>query len=132
MDCVFCKIVSGEVSAHKVWENEVAVAVLDIFPQIRGQVALIYKKHISPDVYLMDDGDYSRFYLAAKQAALAIKKALKVTRIAQITEGLEVNHAHIKLFPVYSVDEYAKKIHTPATKMLDAELTEIQNLFEGG
>lgn len=132
MECVFCKIVSGEAPAYKIWENEEAVAVLDIFPKIRGQVVVIYKTHADSDVFNMENDDMTKFYLFAKRTAEKMKKALGVRRVVQVMEGLEVEHAHLKLFPVYSVSDYEKKIHAPATRMLDTELAEIHKIFERG
>ena len=44
-DCLFCKIISGEIPAHKVFENEKALAFLDINPINPGHVLIIPKKH---------------------------------------------------------------------------------------
>lgn len=132
MECVFCKIVSRNASAFRIWENDTAVAVLDIFPKVRGQVVIILKNHADSDAFLLDDRTYSEFYLAAKRVAEKMKQILKVDRVVQFMEGLDVEHAHIKLFPVYSVSDYEKKIRGPATRMLDIELAEIHKLFERG
>jgi len=44
-DCIFCKIVSGEMNCHKVYEDEHTLAFLDIFPVALGHTLVIPKKH---------------------------------------------------------------------------------------
>ncbi len=44
-DCIFCKIVSGDIPAHKIYEDEKYLAFIDIHPQTPGQVQVIPKEH---------------------------------------------------------------------------------------
>jgi diadenosine tetraphosphate (Ap4A) HIT family hydrolase len=44
-DCIFCKIISGEIPSHKVYEDENFLAFLDIHPQSPGHIQVIPKKH---------------------------------------------------------------------------------------
>ena len=45
LDCIFCKIVNGQIPCHKVYENETALAFLDIGPLSRGHCLIIPKAH---------------------------------------------------------------------------------------
>lgn len=45
MDCLFCKIIAGEIPCHKVWEDENILAFLDIHPCAKGHTVIIPKKH---------------------------------------------------------------------------------------
>jgi histidine triad (HIT) family protein len=47
MDCLFCKIVAGAIPAKKVFEDELAIAILDINPQAPVHALVIPKKHIA-------------------------------------------------------------------------------------
>lgn len=47
MDCIFCKIVNGEIPSDKVFENDTVLAFRDINPQAPVHVVIIPKKHIS-------------------------------------------------------------------------------------
>ena len=51
MDCIFCKIVNGEVPCHKVWEDEKHLAFLTIFPNTEGVTVVIPKKHYPSYVF---------------------------------------------------------------------------------
>ena len=46
MDCIFCKIISGEIPSYKLYEDENVLAFLDITQGTKGHTLLIPKKHI--------------------------------------------------------------------------------------
>ena len=102
MDCIFCKIVSGEASSYKVWEDDKHVAFLGIFPSTKGMTVVIPKKHLPSYVFQMEDQDYSGLMQAAKQTALLLDTKLGSYRTVMIAEGLEIDHAHVRLYPLYS------------------------------
>ena len=97
--CIFCKINAWEIPAAKIWENDEFVAILDAFPACKWHTLVIPKQHIWSDVSIMPDDQYSRFLLAVKEVIALLKKWLKVERIGIVVEWLEVDHAHIKLYP---------------------------------
>lgn len=45
-NCVFCKIIKGEVPSHKVYEDDQMIAILDIYPSIKGHTLVLPKQHI--------------------------------------------------------------------------------------
>ena len=99
-DCIFCKIVRGETPCVKVWEDENYLAFLDAFPSMIGQVLLIPKNHLSSYAFELKDKDYSELLLVAKKISRAIDKSLKTIKTGLVMEGLEVDHVHIKLYPL--------------------------------
>jgi histidine triad (HIT) family protein len=101
--CIFCKIASGEFDSAKFWEDEDFMAMLDINPNTPGMTVVIPKKHYDSDAVEMPDEEYSKFMLAGKKVAEMLKKALNVNRIAIVMEGMGVNHAHLKLYPLHGV-----------------------------
>ena len=114
MDCIFCKIISGEFPSAKIWEDENFIAILDINPNIKGLTLVIPKKHYHSDVSLMPDKDFQELMLAAKKVVGILKKGLNVNWVAIIIEGLGVNHVHIKLYPLHGTEKefqetYAKE-----------------------
>jgi histidine triad (HIT) family protein len=104
-DCIFCKIIKGEIPAVKVWEDEKYLAILDINPNTEGMTLVIPKKHFDAYAFEMPDKDYSELMLTAKKIAKLLDKKLKVQRTAMVMEGLGVNHVHIKLYPVHGLNE---------------------------
>lgn len=109
-DCIFCKIVKGEIPSVKVWEDEKHLAILDIFPNTEGMTLVLTKEHYDSYAFDMPDSAYSDFMIAAKKVSKLLEKGLKVQRVALVMEGLGVNHAHLKLYPLYGLDEKFKEI----------------------
>ena len=103
--CIFCKIVNGEIPSVKIWENDEFIAILDKFPNVDGMTLVIPKKHFDSYVFDMDKENYSKIILAVRDVAKLLDKKLKVKRTAMVMEGLGVNHAHIKLYPIYGLDK---------------------------
>ena len=102
-NCIFCKIVKGGIESAKIWENEEFLAILDVMPNIKGMSLLLTKKHYDSYVFDMPDDIYQRFMLASKKVAKILEKGLNVTRVAMVMEGMGINHAHIKLYPLHGV-----------------------------
>ena len=105
MDCVFCKIANGEIKAVTIWEDNKFKAILDINPNVKGMTLVLTKDHYDSYAFDMPDNIYLEFMTATKKIAKMLEKGLDVTRVAMVMEGLGINHAHIKLYPVYGLEE---------------------------
>lgn len=57
MDCIFCKIVNGEIPSNKVYEDELVLAFKDIHPAAPVHILVIPKKHIESAVALTEEDD---------------------------------------------------------------------------
>ena len=71
MDCLFCKIINGEIPSQKVYEDEYVYAFNDISPTAPVHILIVPKKHIST-INDIEDNDaelIGRIYLAAKKIA---------------------------------------------------------------
>jgi histidine triad (HIT) family protein len=104
-DCIFCKIIKGEIPSFKIWENDEFLAMLDINPNTKGMTLILTKEHYDSDVFEMPDDVYGKFLLAAKKVSKLLKNGLGVQRVAMVMEGMGVNHAHIKLYPLHGIGE---------------------------
>ena len=104
MASIFSKIISGDVPAYKVLENENFLAFLDISPLAKGHVLVIPKKETD---YLFDisSDEYLELWKFAQQVAKAMDKAIDCKRIGVAVIGLEVPHAHIHLVPLNNVSD---------------------------
>ncbi|KAJ2004002.1 hypothetical protein GGI04_002763 [Coemansia thaxteri] len=103
-ECVFCRIVSGAETSHRVLEDDQHVAFLSIFPNTPGFTVVIPKAHLTSDVLALDDAAYTALLLFAKQADKVLRRGLGVDRCALIIEGLMVDHAHVKLVPLHGLN----------------------------
>jgi len=99
MASIFSKIVSGEIPAHKVAEDENYLAFLDIFPVAKGHTLVIPKKEVDY-IFDLDDDLYNGLQAFAKKVAIGLKKAIPCQKVGVLVLGLEVPHAHIHLIPM--------------------------------
>jgi histidine triad (HIT) family protein len=111
--CLFCDIAAGRIPAHRFWEDERFLAVLDIFPAVRGQTLVLPKAHFASYVFAMSAPDYLALMSATREVAQRIDERLGALRTCMVMEGMEVDHAHIKLYPIYEV------LQTTATETID-------------
>lgn len=109
-NCIFCKIIAGEIPSVKIWEDDEFVAILDAFPNTRWMTLVLPKRHFDSDIFVtMDDEFYQKYLLAVKHVVALLKRWLNVNRVAMVMEGMWVDHAHIKLYPLYGVDAQRKE-----------------------
>lgn len=99
-ECVFCKIIKGEITCVKIWEDKKFLAFLDINPVCEGMTLVVPKKHLKSDVFENTDKDISDIMKASKKVSKLLKKSLNVVRVGVILEGLEIPHLHVKLIPI--------------------------------
>lgn len=95
-NCIFCKIVSGEIPATKVYEDENFLAFLDIHPQTPGHAQVIPKAHYR---WVWDVPNVGDYFEVVKKIAKAQQKAFNTEWILSKIIGDEVAHAHIWVFP---------------------------------
>src|SRR3954462_3410159 len=74
-DCIFCKVLAGEVPRERVYEDDHAVAVMDINPWTRGHAVVIPRKHAA-DVFEIDDDELEHVIVAAKRLATQMRDPL--------------------------------------------------------
>lgn len=113
-DCVFCKIVAGEIPAEKIAESDDFVAILGIKPKFPGMTVIITKEHVGTYLYqTVAEELFTKMHLFAKKVALKLDLALGSFRCIQVMEGFDVDHAHLKLFPVYEGKFYDASYEGP-------------------
>jgi histidine triad (HIT) family protein len=104
MQGLFMRIVRGEVAAHKVAENDLVMAFLDIFPLMPGHTLVIPKAEVD-SIYDLDEEHYRAVWEMARGIAPAIKAAFPCIKVGIAVIGLEVPHAHIHLVPLQHVGD---------------------------
>ena len=107
-DCVFCNIVTGKISHHKVWEDKRFLAILDIFPNSDGMTLVVSKKHYTSDVFSVPEKAYFGLWKATKKVAKLLEKRLGVGRVAVVAEGMGIDHIHLKLYPLHGISKTFK------------------------
>ena len=104
MPSIFSKIISGEIPAYVVAENEHYIAFLDVFPLKKGHTLIVPKKEVDY-MFDLDDTTLSGLLIFSKKVAHAIKKAIPCNRVGVSVLGLEVPHAHVHLIPINSTND---------------------------
>lgn len=102
---IFAKILSGDLPCHKVYEDDTALVMMDIFPQSRGHT-LIIPKAPSRNLLDADPAALSALMPLVQRVAQAVKSATNADgiRLAQFNEapaGQTVFHLHFHLIPAY-------------------------------
>jgi histidine triad (HIT) family protein len=95
-DCIFCKIIKGEIPSYKIYEDDLFIGFLDVYPRVRGHTLLIPKKHYR---WTYDVPAFGNYWEAVKKITFAMQKSLNPEFISYVTHGLEVAHAHIHILP---------------------------------
>lgn len=106
-DCVFCKIVAGELPSFKTYEDNLFLAFLDIKPLAPGNSLLIPKTHYR---WVTDVPEFGLYWEVAKKIALKTQTVVKSDYTTFLTLGTDVPHAHIRIIPRFYHDSHGEGI----------------------
>jgi len=121
-NCIFCKIVNGEIPSRQVYEDELFRIIMDVSPATKGHVLVLTKKHYR-NIFDLADIEASRLLVLAKKIAIAMRESLKCDGINIIQNnesaaGQTVFRFHMHIIPRYENDGQ-NMLWTPGTS--DAE-----------
>ena len=107
-NCIFCKILAGEIPSTAVYEDDDFKAILDVNPAARGHVIILPKNHAA-NIYELPDEDASKIMIVAKKIATAIKKAYHCDGVNILQNngeaaGQTVFHLHVHVIPRFKGD----------------------------
>ncbi|MBW2317648.1 MAG: HIT family protein [Deltaproteobacteria bacterium] len=108
MDCIFCKIIGGEIPSEKVYEDDKVFAFMDINPLNDGHVLIIPKSHAGT-IHEIGEDDFLAVMSATHKLAAAVRKALNPDGINLLQlNGKAANqvvpHLHVHIVPRWSGD----------------------------
>lgn len=106
-ESIFTKIVNGELSSHKVYEDTLTFAFLDIHPVHPGHTLVIPKKQVR-FVWDLSEEEYVALMDTVRRVAHQIRTVLNPPFVGEIIEGVEIAHAHVKVIPFTSVDQFRR------------------------
>jgi histidine triad (HIT) family protein len=126
MDCLFCKIIKGELPSYKVYEDENFLAFLDITPINKGHVLLVPKEH-HEDLFDMPDSITAKIFPIVKRVSNAVMKAtdadgLNLGQNNKPAAGQAVMHFHLHIMPRFEDDGLRL---WPGKKVEEKELKEV-------
>ena len=97
-ETLFTKIINGTIPCHKVYEDELTFAFLDIYPVQPGHTLVIPKRPVE-FVWDLNDEDYAALMATTKLVAQRLRQVMTVPYIGSKVIGTDVPHAHVHLIP---------------------------------
>ena len=133
-DCVFCKIVSGEYTSSKIYEDDSILAFMDIQPVNKGHLLIIPKKHVELIADLDDDTSAKMIKHANKINNALRKSGVKLEGVNYFladgeAAGQEVFHTHLHLIPRFKGDGFGF-IFPDGYRVLLPERNELNSIAE--
>jgi len=103
MDCIFCKIVAGEIPSHRVYEDDSVIAFLDINPATRGHALVVPRRH-SVDIFDTIPEDLEAAARATQLVARKLQRIVKADGFNILQNngpaaGQAVAHYHVHVIP---------------------------------
>ena len=128
MDCIFCKIIAGEIPAVKVLDEEPVIAFMDINPSSKGHMLVVPKRH-AENIFQISEGDLATLIKAVKRCAGAAKDALRAegVTILQLNGKASdqiVPHLHVHVIPRWENDG----LSVSTWEMKPGDMEEIQEI----
>lgn len=127
-DCIFCKIIKGEIPAAKVYEDDNVISFLDIMPANKGHCLVIPKKHYETMLDI-PDAEMASLMKTAKKVAKALSLSIgngayNIVMNNGKAAGQVVPHAHIHIIPRFKGDRL--RLNWSHKKYKDLEMDEFQ------
>lgn len=131
-DCIFCKIIAGEIPSYTVYEDDVVKAFLDISQGTPGHTLVVPKKHVK-DLFAYDEDLAAAVFSRLPKIARAVKKSNPAIKGMNIINNngevayQSVFHSHIHLVPRYTdQDDFKIIFKDNSTKYDEDKYKEIQ------
>jgi histidine triad (HIT) family protein len=126
-DCIFCKIITDPSDAYVIYQDDKYLALLDIFPRVKGHVLVISKTHFT---WVDEVENFGEYFEVAKTIGLAAKKALGADWVSYLTVGVDIPHAHIHVLPRKTGDQQTDVVNfDKILKLSNSEMQNIANLY---
>ena len=119
MDCVFCKIIAGEIPSYTIYEDDIVKCFLDINPDSNGHTLIIPKKHIK-DLTDMDQDTWNHILKIAQMLKKKSEEKLNIDGLTLIQNNgkiQEVKHFHLHLKPYYDPMQEIKPVEEMFEKL---------------
>lgn len=129
-DCVFCKIVSGEIPSRKIYEDEDVIVIMDLSPTSKGHSLIIPKEHCT-NIYDIEEETAAKVMKVAKKLALKMTTALGCDGFNLLqnngeTAGQTMFHFHMHLIPRYK-DADNNMLKFTSVELTDEEMDAIRD-----
>jgi histidine triad (HIT) family protein len=132
-DCIFCKVLAGEIPSERVYEDEYAVGVMDINPWTRGHAVVIPRQHAA-NLYEISEEDLQHVIVAAKRLATKMRDTLACDGLNLIQSNgsaawQTIFHLHVHVIPRYDDDPLQLPVRPRPAK--PEELARVAGVIRG-
>jgi histidine triad (HIT) family protein len=131
MDCIFCKIISGEIPTKIIAKTENSIAFLDAFPLTKGHTLVIPKKH-HEKIQNMSHEENTDLFSTVQKIISKVDKLTGATLVAIHNgkdAGQEIPHLHVHLVP-RSADDSGGPIHCLFDSTLNVSDSELEEIYK--
>jgi histidine triad (HIT) family protein len=131
MDCIFCKISSGEIPSKIITKTKNSIAFLDAFPLTKGHTLVIPKKH-HEKIQDMSSEENTDLFLTVHKIISKVDKLSGATLVAVHNgreAGQEIPHVHVHLVPRGS-DDSGGPIHCLFESTLNVSDSETNEIYK--
>ncbi|MCI8991906.1 MAG: HIT family protein [Eubacterium sp.] len=134
-NCIFCKIIAGEIPSKTIFEDDDFKVVLDVSPATKGHALILPKGHYA-DIYELPEEIASKIFVLAKKMAVHMTEKLNCDGFNIIQNNKEVAgqtvfHFHMHLIPRYQEDGNGEKICWNHRNFSEEEFLDIQQKLNG-
>lgn len=109
-DCVFCKIIAGDIPCQKLYEDDRVFAFLDNRPVRTGHAMVIPKIHVDHFIDL-DDGLAAHICKVGNALGRKMQSVLKPLRVGFVVSGFGVAHAHYHVIPMWDANDITSCVY---------------------
>lgn len=112
MDCIFCKIIAGEIPSYTLYEDDIVKCFLDVNPDSNGHTLIIPKQHIK-DLDDMDGATWDHIFHVTKKIKQLLEEKLQIDGLTLVQNNgavQEVKHFHLHLKPYYQEAQDIKPV----------------------
>ena len=106
-DCIFCKIINGEIPSKKIYEDNDLIVIMDVNPVVDGHLLVIPKEHVT-DFTELTPVLLEKIHKVANQVGHDLMKKLDskgLTLTVNYGDSQVVKHFHLHLLPDYNIKE---------------------------
>jgi histidine triad (HIT) family protein len=95
-DCIYCKIIKGDLPSTKIYEDDDFIAILDLKPLTFGHTTVIPKIHTQ---WIYEIEKFTDYFALVQKIAKHYQKAFNTEKIDLLVSGSQIPHAHVNILP---------------------------------
>lgn len=129
MDCLFCKIIDGNIPSKTIYEDKLLKVFLDINPTTNGDMLIVPKKHYE-NLFDLDEKLIPHILKVIKELNVLLKDKLDIdglTLVQNNGEGQDIKHFHVHVTPRYKNDKVSQSSNKDLLVSIDDVFDQIKN-----